>query len=138
MKPYIVDKVIDTNGKEQVSQPKEIAQIVRPDTASKVTQMMVSVVVRGHGKKAAVPGYDVAGKTGTAQVPSPGGGYYTDRHIGSFAGFAPATDPKFAMIVRLDNPKNVDWAESSAAPTFGAMAKWLLDYMGVPPTASTN
>lgn len=138
MQPYIVDKVIDVDKKEQVRQPKEVAQVVRADTASKVTQMMVSVVVRGHGKKAAVMGYDVAGKTGTAQVPSPSGGYYADRHIGSFAGFAPANDPKFAMIVRLDNPKNVDWAESSAAPTFGAMAKWLLDYMAIPPTTSTN
>ena len=84
--------------------------------------------------RAAVAGYEVAGKTGTAQVPKPGGGYYDDRHVGSFVGFAPATDPKFMMIVRLDNPKNVDWAESSAAPTFGEIASWLLNYWGVPKT----
>lgn len=132
MRPYIVEKTIDYSKKEDLRQPKEVAQVFTEDTAKKVTDMMVSVVVRGHGKKAAVEGYKVAGKTGTAQVPKPGGGYYDDRHVGSFVGFAPADDPKFAMIVRLDNPKNVDWAESSAAPTFGEIADWLLNYMNVP------
>jgi len=136
MQPYIVDKVVNVSGKEDVRQPKQIAQVIRADTAKKVTDMMVSVVVNGHGKKAAVIGYKVAGKTGTAQVPSPGGGYYADRHIGSFAGFAPADNPRFTMLVRLDNPRNVDWAESSAAPTFGTMAKRLLDYMKVAPTVT--
>lgn len=134
MQPYVVDKVINYDGKKQDRSPKEITQVVSPQTAAKVAGMMVSVVDYGHGKKAAVTGYKVAGKTGTAQVPRPGGGYYTDRHIGSFVGFAPVTNPRFAMIVRLDNPKSVEWAESSAAPVFGEMAKWLLNYMGVPPT----
>lgn len=134
MQPYIVSKSTDYNGKENVIQPKEITQVVTTETAKKVTDMMVSVVVNGHGKKAQVAGYEVAGKTGTAQVPKPGGGYYDDRHVGSFAGFAPANDPKFAIIVKLDNPKNVDWAESSAAPTFGEVAKFLLNYMSIPPT----
>lgn len=133
MQPYIVDKVVGFDEKEQVRNPKEVTQVIREDTATKVAQMMVSVVENGHGKKAAVEGYKVAGKTGTAQVPKPGGGYYEDRHIGSFVGFAPAEDARFAMIVRLDNPKSVEWAESSAAPAFGAMAKWLLNYLNVTP-----
>lgn len=134
MQAYIVDKTVDYSGKEDQRKSKEITQTITADTANKVKDMMVSVVVNGHGKKAAVEGYKVAGKTGTAQVPKPGGGYYDNRHVGSFVGFAPADNPKFAMIVKLDNPKNVDWAESSAAPTFGEMAKWLLTYMGVAPT----
>lgn len=133
MKPYIVSEVEDANGHKDIRGSQEIKQVLSAETAKKVAEMMVSVVVNGHGKKAAVPGYRVAGKTGTAQVPKPGGGYYTDRHIGSFIGFAPADDPKFVMLVRLDQPKNVDWAESSAAPTFGEMAAWLLDYFRVPP-----
>jgi len=133
MKPYIVSEVQDANGHKDTRNPQEIKQVLSADTAKKVAEMMVSVVVNGHGKKAAVSGYRVAGKTGTAQVPKPGGGYYTDRHIGSFIGFAPADDPKFVMLVRLDQPKNVDWAESSAAPTFGEMAAWLLDYLRIPP-----
>ena len=97
--------------------------------------MLVSVVQNGHGKRAGVPGYLVAGKTGTAQIPKKeGGGYEEEPHIGSFAGFAPAYDPRFVMLVKLDNPKNVEWAESSAAPTFGEMAKFMLDYFGVEPT----
>lgn len=134
MKPYIVAEVDNADGTKDKRSPQEVKRVLNEDTAKKVRDMMVSVVVNGHGKKAAVTGYAVAGKTGTAQVPAPGGGYYKDRHIGSFIGFTPADDPKFVMLVRLDQPKNVDWAESSAAPTFGEMAKWLLDYMRVPPS----
>jgi len=134
MKPYIVSQIDYPDGRKDTRGAQEIKRVINTDTAKKVIDMMVSVVTNGHGKKAAVPGYSVAGKTGTAQVPKPGGGYYNDRHIGSFAGFAPANDPKFVMLVRLDQPKNVDWAESSAAPTFGEMAKWLLGYLNVPPS----
>jgi cell division protein FtsI/penicillin-binding protein 2 len=137
MKPYVVDKMIRSEEGEVKTKPEEINQVISEETAQKLTGMMISVVVNGHGKKAAVQGYKVAGKTGTAQVPKPpseGGGYYEDRHIGSFAGFFPADNPKFVMIVRLDNPKNTEWAESSAAPTFGEIAKWLLDYYQIPPS----
>jgi cell division protein FtsI/penicillin-binding protein 2 len=95
--------------------------------------MLISVVENGTGRKAKVKGYWVAGKTGTAQIPDPTGGYYADKHIGSFAGFFPADNPRFAMIVKVDNPKSTQWAESSAAPTFGAMAQWLLTYYRVLP-----
>lgn len=134
MQPYIISKTIDYNNKESDNGPKVINQVISQDTAKKVTDMMVSVVNNGQGKQAAVAGYSIAGKTGTAQVPKPGGGYFDNRFVGSFAGFAPADDPAFAMIVRLDNPKNVAWAEESAAPTFGEIATWLLDYMGIPKT----
>lgn len=134
LKPYIVSQINFADGRTDTRSEQEVKRVLNVDTAQKVREMMVSVVVNGHGKKAAVAGYKVAGKTGTAQVPKPGGGYYTDRHIGSFIGFAPADDPKFIMLVRLDQPKNVDWAESSAAPTFGEMAKWLLSYFNVPPS----
>lgn len=133
MQPYIIEKAVSSNGKEEITQPKELTTVISSETAAKVAGMMVSVVEHGHGKKAAVDGYKVAGKTGTAQVAKPGGGYYTDRHIGSFVGFAPVTDPKFTMIVRLNNPKAVEWAEGSAAPAFGEMAQWLLDYFRVVP-----
>lgn len=134
MQSYIVDKTIDYSGKEDTTQPKVVGQVISADTAKKVTDMMVSVVESSEGNKAAVSGYRIAGKTGTAQVAQPGGGYYTDRHVGSFVGFAPADDPKFAILVKLDNPKNVDWAESSAAPTFSQMAAWLFNYYGIAPT----
>jgi cell division protein FtsI/penicillin-binding protein 2 len=96
--------------------------------------MLVSVVENGHGKRASVPGYWVAGKTGTAQVPRTDGlGYQKDVSIGSFAGYAPASDPRFVMLIKIDHPRDVEWAESSAAPLFGDMAKFLLTYLKVPP-----
>ncbi|MCL5795491.1 MAG: penicillin-binding protein 2 [Patescibacteria group bacterium] len=132
--PYIVDKIIKENGEIITTQPKIGQEVISADNAAKLGGMLVSVVENGHGKKAQVPGYNVAGKTGTAQIPKPEGGYYEDRHVGSFAGFLPAEDPKFAMIVRLENPKNVEWAESSAAPIFGEIAQWLVNYYQIKPT----
>lgn len=134
VKPYVVEKVIKSSGEEIETQPKIGSEVIKPEIAAKLTGMLVSVVERGHGKKAKVLGFSVAGKTGTAQIPNPEGGYYEDQHTGSFAGFLPAQDPKFAMIVRLENPKNVEWAESSAAPTFGEIAQWLVNYYQIQPT----
>lgn len=127
--PHIVDKIIDGNGNEKNIQTKEVAQVVQSSTATQIKDMLVSVVVNGHGKKAAVSGFKIAGKTGTAQVAkADGNGYEEDIHNGSFAGFAPADNPKFAMLVRLNNPKTVEFAESSAAPVFGQIANYLLNY----------
>lgn len=131
-KPYIISEFRSSDGRTDKTQSQEIKRVINTDTSEKMKNMLVSVVENGHGKKAGVEGYKVAGKTGTAQIPTPSGGYYDDRHIGSFAGFAPAKDPKFVMLVRLDQPKNVKWAEESAAPVFGKMAKYLLDYYRVP------
>jgi cell division protein FtsI/penicillin-binding protein 2 len=135
MKPHLVDKLVYSDGREDVIQPLEVRRVISKEASLDLARMLVSVVQNGHGKKAGVPGYLVAGKTGTAQVPKKnGGGYEEGQHIGSFAGFAPAYDPRFVMLVKLDNPKNVEWAESSAAPTFGEMAKFMLDYFGVEAT----
>ncbi|MDD3487193.1 MAG: penicillin-binding protein 2 [Candidatus Moranbacteria bacterium] len=135
MKPHLIEKIEHDEGKEEDIEPEIVRSVISKDASLDLTRMLVSVVQNGHGKRAGVPGYLVAGKTGTAQVPKKeGGGYEEDQHIGSFAGYAPAYDPKFAMLVKLDNPKNVEWAESSAAPTFGEMAKFLLDYYNVEPT----
>lgn len=97
--------------------------------------MLTNVVENGHGKLAGVPGYLVGGKTGTAQVAhSTSKGYEEGKHIGSFVGFAPVDDPEFTMLVRIDNPKNVEWAESSAAPIFGELMSFMLDYRNIKPT----
>jgi cell division protein FtsI/penicillin-binding protein 2 len=135
LKPHLVKKIDYKNGKTEEIQPEEVRRVISREASLDLARMLVSVVQNGHGKKAGVPGYLVAGKTGTAQVPKKnGGGYEEGQHVGSFAGFAPAYDPKFAMLVKFDNPKNVEWAESSAAPTFGEMAKFLLDYYNIEPT----
>lgn len=133
VKPRVLEKVIDSSKEEKAADISEPRQIISEEDAKKVVEMLVSVVENGHGKKAKVEGFRVAGKTGTAQIPKAGGGYEESEHIGSFAGFAPADDPKFAMLVKLDKPQSVEWAESSAAPIFGEIADWLLNsYFKVP------
>lgn len=133
MKPYLVKEVIHGDGSRIVTQPKQIRRVISERGAMILSGMLVNVVENGHGKRAGVKGYYVAGKTGTAQIPKKDGrGYEKNAHIGSFAGFAPANNPKFAMLVRLDNPRDVEWAESSAAPLFGEISEFLLHYLQVP------
>jgi stage V sporulation protein D (sporulation-specific penicillin-binding protein) len=132
--PHFVKRLKSPDGEILEVAPKEVRQAISQESAAKISAMLVSVVERGHGKRAKVTGYKVAGKTGTAQVPDPKGGYYDDRHIGSFCGFAPASDPKFAMCVKLNEPKTVEFAESSAAPIFGEIAAFMLSYYGIPPS----
>jgi cell division protein FtsI/penicillin-binding protein 2 len=133
MKPYIVKEVLRPNGEKITAGAKEIRRVISERASALLSGMMVNVVENGHGKKAGVKGYYVAGKTGTAQVPrSDGRGYEANSHIGSFAGFAPVNDPKFAMIVKIDHPRDVEWAESSAAPLFGEIAEYILHYYKVP------
>jgi len=132
MKPYVVDKIETVDGKEVYIEPEKVRSVINPATSSSVAAMMVSVVENGHGKQAGVEGYYVAGKTGTAQVPV-NGVYDPNKTIGSFVGFAPAFDPVFVMLVKVDIPKTTEWAESSAAPLFGEIAEFLLNYYMVPP-----
>ncbi len=133
MKPYIVKEIVHADGTKDITQPKELRRVISEKAAVLLGGMLVNVVEEGHGQKAGVKGYYVAGKTGTAQVPRKDGrGYESSMHIGSFAGFAPADDPQFVMLVRIDNPRDVAWAESSAAPLFGKIAEFLLQYYQIP------
>ena len=134
LKPQIVDKVMHGDGSVTETATEQVRRVISQQSAGEITQMLRSVVTDGHGKQANVPGYLVGGKTGTAQVAGPSGGYTDGESIGSFAGFAPTNDPQFTILVRLDDPKTVQWAESSAAPTFGELMKFLLDYYHVEPT----
>lgn len=133
MKPHIVDRILYPSGAVAI-EPEVKEQPITPQTAEIVKAMMVNVVEKGHGKRAGVAGYYIAGKTGTAQIPAPNGGYESKDTIGSFVGFGPAEDPRFVMITRIDRPQDVQFAESSAAPLFGTIAKFLLDYYRIPPT----
>ena len=133
MRPYIVDEIIKPDGTREKTKPQTVGRAISLRAARLIAGMLVSVVERGHGKRAGVPGYFVAGKTGTAQVPNPNAaGYLKDVSIGSFAGFAPADNPRFVMLVKIDRPRDVEWAESSAAPLFGELAEFLLGYLQAP------
>jgi cell division protein FtsI/penicillin-binding protein 2 len=133
-KARLVETIIHPDQSREHPPIAKPLEVISPRTSQLISAMLVNVVENGHGKHAAVPGYYVGGKTGTAQIPNPNGqGYLQDATIGSFVGYAPAEDPKFVMLVKLDRPKNVEYAESSAAPVFGEMASFLLSYLQVPP-----
>lgn len=137
MKPYIVDELRMPDGGVVKTEPKMLRQVISKKAAELTKGMLVTVVEDGHGKKAGVQGYYVAGKTGTAQIAnSKTGGYETGvgSTVGSFTGFAPVDDPAFVMMVKIDRPKDVTFAESSAAPLFGEIAEFLLHYLQVPPS----
>jgi stage V sporulation protein D (sporulation-specific penicillin-binding protein) len=133
MKPYIVQSEIFPSGKTVNTGPTEVGQIISPNAAAEVSAMLVDDVENGEGAKAAVPGYYIAGKTGTAQVAGPDGKYIANDNIGSFIGYGPVEDPKFVMLIRIDHPRDVAFAESTAAPAWGQLAQFILNYMQVPP-----
>ncbi len=135
MQPQIVDRFVRSDGTTVSVEPQEIRRVISQEASYQIGEMLRGVVVRGHGKRADVPGYLVGGKTGTAQVAKQNEkGYEEGQTIGSFAGYAPINDPKFAILVKFDNPKDVIWAESSAAPTFGKIMQFLLSYARIQPT----
>jgi len=139
MEPHIVDHVIGPDGERKEYEKKSVRRVISDTTARQVREMLYSVVENGHGTQAQVPGYRVGGKTGTAQVASKDSrGYSEEESIGTFAGLAPVGDPKFIVVVKIRNPKDVIWAESSAAPAFGDIMRFLLDYYGVEPTEPIN
>lgn len=138
MKPYLVQSKIYSDGRVENTKPQEVAQVISEKTANTVAAMMVSVIESGHGKKAGVPGYYIAGKTGTAQVAGKDGKYENNNNIGSFIGFGPVENPKFLMLIRVDHPRSVNWAETTAAPAFGEIAQFILNYYQVPPTRNLD
>ncbi len=135
MEPHIVKEIRYPNGRVDKTQPKVIRQVVSPETATRMSAMMTSVVENGVAGLAKVKGYYTGGKTGTAQVAdSKTGRYSADRKIISFFGFAPAEKPKFSVLIVLDNPAGLSFASGTAAPMFHDLASRLLDYYMVPPT----
>ena len=132
VRPYVTDKIV--SGKDEMkTNPAQGDQIITPEVAEKITTMMAGVVEKGFGKSAGISGYYIAGKTGTAEVPKPnGGGYEENKTIQSFIGYAPAYNPKFLILVKLDNPK-VPKSSLSAAPIFKKMAQYIINYWQIPP-----
>ena len=138
-RPYIIDEIRYDDGTVDIHTSSEVRRVIQEKTSRLLGAMLVSVIEHGHGAKAGVSGYYIAGKTGTAQVARQDGiGYDPDATIGSFAGFGPVDDPKFVMVVRIDRPQGVQWAESTAAPLFGEIAAFLLQYFEVAPTRSVE
>ncbi len=133
MKPYVVSEVRDAQGKtlRQIL-PQVKCRVVSPETARTVTSILEGVVTDGTGAKAAIPGFRVAGKTGTAQKIDPRTGAYSSTlFVGSFVGFVPADNPRLAMIVVIDEPQGESWGGTVAAPVFRRVGEQVLNYLGV-------
>jgi cell division protein FtsI/penicillin-binding protein 2 len=139
LRPYIVDEIVYPDGQRKRTELKEISRPISARTSELMKGMLVSVVERGHGASAGVPGYFVAGKTGTAQVAnSRGAGYLEGAIISTFAGFAPANDPAFVMVVKIDRPKVGKWAEVNASPLFKELSSFILSYLEIPMERDVN
>lgn len=132
LQPYIVDSYIHPSGVETQTDPKVVQTVMSQSTASTLSAMLVSVIDNGHAKRAAVPGYFLAGKTGTALVVGSNGKYDRNRHNDTFAGFGPVSDPKFVMLIKMNEPQS-EYAEGSVVPMWGELAQYLLNYYQVPP-----
>ena len=133
VKPYIVEKIV--NGGDEVYTKPEISDpIISQQTISQLTSMLVSVVDKGFNGVAKIPGYYLAGKTGTAQIPlKDGRGYEPDnKTIQSFVGYGPAFNPQFLILVKLDSPK-VPKSALSAVPIFKELAQYIINYWKIPP-----
>ena len=132
-KPRVIDYY--QNGDDVYRSEPEVAAeyLISAETSQQLRAMMQEVVDDGGGFGAGVEGYTVGGKTGTAEIPDGAGGYFDDRYIGTFTGFAPVEDPQYVMMVRLDDPQTDDFAGNDAARVFGDIMEDVLQYRGVQP-----
>ena len=135
MQPRLVRATFDADGREiRRTEPKALRRVISEDTARTLMRLMVGIVEHGTGHAAAIPGYEVGGKTGTAQKLDPATRRYSHAPgVLSFIGVAPADDPRFVMLVMLDEPKNEKWGSEAAAPIFSAIGREILRYLEVPP-----
>jgi len=136
--PYVVEKIIDDSGTIIEPNKYEPEQIISEKTAETVTNMLIKVVENGYGKNAAIKGYTIAGKTGTAQIILPNQkGYSEEDNIQTFMGFFPAADPKFVILVKLDKPRIGAAASNTVTYTFRDIAFYLINYYNLPPDNPT-
>ena len=133
--PRIVRKAVDTGGREWYPPAAAPHRALSPATAEAMNEILRRVVTEGTGKRAAVPGYAVAGKTGTAQK-AIGHGYARDKYVATFAGYAPATHPRIVLVVTVDEPRGQYFASEVAAPIFSRILARAMAILEVPPDGS--
>ncbi|MCI0474702.1 MAG: penicillin-binding protein 2 [Anaerolineales bacterium] len=132
MRPYIVQEIQPANGTARKTNSEVVRQVIRPEIAQTLTKMLSEAIVTESTSKAVVPGYSIAGKTGTAQIPI--AGILDPRWtIASFTGYLPADDPRYAILVKIDKPQTSEWGSQVASPVFASVAKQLVSMVGLPP-----
>ncbi|HHX43489.1 MAG TPA: penicillin-binding protein 2 [Chloroflexi bacterium] len=132
MRPYVVAEVHDGAHVER-REPFRVRRVLSSEVAQQLVEIMADATAMGM-QQATVPGYRLAGKSGTAGIPD-AEGYENADVIASYVGFGPVPDPRFVILVRFDKPQRGEWGIEVAAPAFAEMAKFLVDYYGIPPTA---
>ena len=135
MRPYLVKEIIRPDGTTIKTKPKILGAPITEKTSAQLKSILVDVVDSSFDK-ARIKGYDVAGKTGTAQIPdTKGGGYLEDdQFIHNFVGFAPAYAPRFVIMIKMERPQGIKFAADSLSPVFGDIARYLIRYFNIPPT----
>ncbi len=136
--PYVIKEIRNPDGTIcECGSSSEPRQVISKEAAAEVTKMLVLCAEEGTGKPAQIKGRTVAGKTGSAQIAKPKGGYIAGEFIASFIGFAPATKPKLVIAVVVTRPRGSHWGATVAAPVFKEIGEKALWYMKVPPDAPT-
>lgn len=135
MKPQFVHEISGPTG-TQLIEPEAVRQVISAESARTLLDMMGVVSDGISTAYLDVQGYDVGGKTGTANIALENGGYKPDAYISSFAGVAPLENPQLAVLVKIDEPKDVPWGSAVAAPAFGHLVEKALAYLNVPPSES--
>ncbi|HLV45212.1 MAG TPA: penicillin-binding transpeptidase domain-containing protein, partial [Aggregatilineales bacterium] len=131
MQPHMVSSRIDADGTTTEFEPTVVGRAISTQTAHTLTEMLANALAN-EASPATVPGYRVAGKTSTSEIPIPGG-YDPDFTIASFIGFGPVDDPQFLVLVKLDRPRTSRWGSETAAPVFGDLVSRLVVLMEIPP-----
>jgi cell division protein FtsI (penicillin-binding protein 3) len=137
VKPHVVVGLVDTQNPEQLQLAKpEAKRIFSPETCQIVLAKMAEVMNSSSGAPVRIPGYRMAGKSGTAEKASPTGGYYEDIKIVSFVAVLPLEDPKYLVMALIDEPKGKDvYGSSVAGPLVKSVTEALIAIEGLPPTA---
>ena len=128
VQPHLVERV----GGVTVEHPRG-KRIFSRDVSAELLSMLRGVVLEGTGTEAAVPGYTVAGKTGTAAKIDPDGTYSTTRYVASFVGLVPATEPRLVVMIMVDEPRGSIYGGEVAAPVFKEIARFNLQHLEIPP-----
>jgi cell division protein FtsI/penicillin-binding protein 2 len=134
MEPYIVAEERRPDGTVISHQPEAVRQVISPESSAVMREMLHQVVEQRYEVYPQVPGYEIGAKTGTAQVPSPDGGYIEDSTIASIVGFGPVEDPQFVVLVKIDEPQETPWGETAAGPALGEILSELFLLYGVEPS----
>jgi cell division protein FtsI (penicillin-binding protein 3) len=132
VEPHLVTRIVEPGGRDRSVRAAARERVLSPETAHAISKILVGVVDHGTGSKAAIPGFAVAGKTGTAQKAGVGG-YQAGRHVPNFAGFAPADHPRCVAVVVLEEPQGKYYAAEVAAPLFARVVSQALGILRVAP-----